>query len=562
MPSTYTQNLGIELPATGEQANVWGVTVNRNMNTLDLAMNGNVQLPLSTSPFLLLTDNGADFPIGANRLIIWTGAQTSQGTVRIDWQTTRKHIYFMSNQTSGGFGIAFTQGSGGQFVLQAGRDAILYSDGGGATASVGSALANPQFTSMLATGNVSVGGNLQVTGTTTLTGAATLSGNGTVTGSLTVGAGLSVTGNAQVGSLNGILTTDAQGNVHLTGGLGITNPAAIPDPLTVTGIGSGGQLRLAYGPYGVIFRNDGATFYLGITNTNDAYGAWKAPFPLTIDLATCHVGVGGGPNYPLTVFGDVNVVSGTYRINGAALTFNTPPGGANQQIQFNNNGAFGGSANLLWDGSRLHVGSGSIYTAANNSTVITSPALVELPVNTTTAHPASTSGVAFGWNMTGGKGEVDVWNAFEAGPGSNEGGFQFLQLFNGSPRLVFQVGTGSIQFPLLASGTVMSTQGFLYVSSDSRLKNVLGQFTGGLQAVLQLSPVRFRWRPESGLPSDSDHVGFVAQDVQQAIPEAVDADRGGMLSLSDRPLIAALVNAVKELEARLSALESAWSDGC
>lgn len=258
MPSTYTQNLGIERPATGEQANIWGLTVNRNMDTLDIAINGNTTLPLSTSPYQLLIDNGETSPVAANPLIIWTGPQSAQGTVQIDWQSSRQHLYIMNNKTSGGFGIAFAQGSGTQFVLQAGHDAVIYADGGGPGASVASALANPQFDSLL------------------------------------------VTGNAQVnGTINGILTSDAQGNARLTGGLGVNNPSGIPDPLTVYGYGNGGQLRLVAGGYGVMFRNDGTSFYLMVTAAGDPYGGWDttAAFPLWINLATKHIGMSGwGPD--------------------------------------------------------------------------------------------------------------------------------------------------------------------------------------------------------------------------------------------------------------------------
>ena len=44
------------------------------------------------------------------------------------------------------------------------------------------------------------------------------------------------------------------------------------------------------------------------------------------------------------------------------------------------------------------------------------------------------------------------------------------------------------------------------------------------------------------------YVGFSAQNVQEHIPEAVGQNAHGYLTLSDRPLIAALVNSVKELK--------------
>ncbi len=47
MPSTYTNNLGIELPADGEQDGIWGDVVNDNMSILDRAINGSLTLSLS-----------------------------------------------------------------------------------------------------------------------------------------------------------------------------------------------------------------------------------------------------------------------------------------------------------------------------------------------------------------------------------------------------------------------------------------------------------------------------------------------------------------------------------
>src|SRR5215813_4957332 len=41
-----------------------------------------------------------------------------------------------------------------------------------------------------------------------------------------------------------------------------------------------------------------------------------------------------------------------YRINGVPLAMGGTPAGANTQIQYNNNGAFGASANLVWNNSQ------------------------------------------------------------------------------------------------------------------------------------------------------------------------------------------------------------------
>ena len=40
MASTYTANLGIEKPGSGEQAGTWGTTTNTNFDIIDRAING------------------------------------------------------------------------------------------------------------------------------------------------------------------------------------------------------------------------------------------------------------------------------------------------------------------------------------------------------------------------------------------------------------------------------------------------------------------------------------------------------------------------------------------
>ena len=56
MPSTYTNNGGIELPANGEQSSTWGNTVNDNMSIIDRLTNGVGSITLSGTHTLTTTD--------------------------------------------------------------------------------------------------------------------------------------------------------------------------------------------------------------------------------------------------------------------------------------------------------------------------------------------------------------------------------------------------------------------------------------------------------------------------------------------------------------------------
>jgi len=59
------------------------------------------------------------------------------------------------------------------------------------------------------------------------------------------------------------------------------------------------------------------------------------------------VSVGAGSKTIIYVDGSDEVIEGISATN---------PGGSDTQIQFNNSGAFGGSANLIWDGTNLNIG--------------------------------------------------------------------------------------------------------------------------------------------------------------------------------------------------------------
>ena len=48
MASTYTDNTGIELIGSGEQAGTWGNTTNNNLKIIDRALNGSTTLTISS----------------------------------------------------------------------------------------------------------------------------------------------------------------------------------------------------------------------------------------------------------------------------------------------------------------------------------------------------------------------------------------------------------------------------------------------------------------------------------------------------------------------------------
>jgi len=109
----------------------------------------------------------------------------------------------------------------------------------------------------------------------------------------------------------------------------------------------------------------------------------------------------------------------------------------------------------------------------------------------------------------------------------------------GSPDQTLSVTTGSADKP---GGGSWGTY------SDRRLKTLGGSYRSGLSQILKIHPVRYRYKEENamGIRDADEHVGLVAQEVQQVIPEAVTENNKGYLLVNNDPIIWAMLNAIKE----------------
>jgi hypothetical protein len=94
--------------------------------------------------------------------------------------------------------------------------------------------------------------------------------------------------------------------------------------------------------------------------------------------------------------------------------------------------------------------------------------------------------------------------------------------------------------------------------SDRRLKKLDGSFRSGLSQILNLNPVRYRYKEQNGMGihDSEEHIGLVAQDVQKVIPEAVTENDKGYLLVNNDPVIWAMLNAIKEQQKEIRALKS------
>jgi endosialidase-like protein len=125
------------------------------------------------------------------------------------------------------------------------------------------------------------------------------------------------------------------------------------------------------------------------------------------------------------------------------------------------------------------------------------------------------------------------------------------------------IGTFTPDHLLSVNGTADKVGGGSWdVFSDERLKNITGRFTRGVDALMQLQPIRFEYKPDNalGLTSSGEHVGFSAQAVQKVVPEAVSTNDRGYLLVNNDPILWTMLNAIQEQQAAIRALQQQNTD--
>lgn len=123
---------------------------------------------------------------------------------------------------------------------------------------------------------------------------------------------------------------------------------------------------------------------------------------------------------------------------------------------------------------------------------------------------------------------------------------------------------GSHNFYVLGNGTVFSTAG--YVTSDSNLKTEISPIENPLAKLNALQGVAFKYKPFIGNSKVSDtimnrqHFGFIAQDVEQVIPNIVATNDQQLKSVAYQEIIPILVETVKLQNESIVALNSRIED--
>lgn len=117
---------------------------------------------------------------------------------------------------------------------------------------------------------------------------------------------------------------------------------------------------------------------------------------------------------------------------------------------------------------------------------------------------------------------------------------------------------GTLRMALSNTGQLQTTTGTISTFSDARLKDHVEDYSGALDRINALRAVRYHYREAGKAPFQPEgyHLGFIAQEVQQVMPEWVSEGDDGYLMLSMRGFEAMAVRGMQELSAENESLRN------
>ena len=140
MASTFSTDLSLELVATGEKAGLWGAITNTNLQLLQTATSGYVEVTLSSGNVNLDLSDGSATANGKNLYIKVTGTLSGDATLTMPATTSggnANRVFFVEDGTTrGGAGDSYTvtllttgQSASTQVPLPEGAKVLVYSRG-------------------------------------------------------------------------------------------------------------------------------------------------------------------------------------------------------------------------------------------------------------------------------------------------------------------------------------------------------------------------------------------------------------------------------------------------
>lgn len=521
-------------------------------------VNATTQYNIGGSAFLSTTGTNNTF-VGLN--LTYLGAYNTMVGFNAGLTNTGSHNTFFGmaagvTNTSGDNNSMFGRSAGNN---RTGSDNAFFGSFAGSAASFFASSGNSFFGTFAGggiTNNTSIGYNARNTGF----GSANLI-NSTAIGSY---AAVSQNHSLILGSIDGVNGCNAAANcASVNVGIGTTAPGArlhivdnggstlIGDPTgcPVNFGGLGFSSTLTCGNYSLL--GDGLNTYFNRPTGGQIFFRENNADQMAI-ISGGNVGVGTtGPQQRLSISDGMNIDQNNLNSGTLTNTLRFGPGNSGEAI-----------------GSRRTAGGNQygldFYTASSNRMSVTVGGDVGIGVTPTsklhvygggsvriTADSDANAGIGLAlsgqtkWSIaTVSPGQLQIYNQVTNSNAVWIDTSNRVGIGTASPDQTLTVGIGNASKPGGGSWATFS---------DARLKNIMGRFTPGLNAVLRLQPLRYEYKEDNalGIRSEGEHIGFSAQEVQRIIPEAVTKNDKGFLLINNDPIMWTMLNAIKEQQAQI-----------
>lgn len=127
MATTYTTNLKLALPATGEISGIWGDTVNDNITKMiEEALTGVASLSTWVANAMTITTTNGTTSSGRCALLDLSGTLSATGTLTLP---TANKQYIIRNRTTGGYAVTVGMAAGATVSVPNGETVGVFTDG-------------------------------------------------------------------------------------------------------------------------------------------------------------------------------------------------------------------------------------------------------------------------------------------------------------------------------------------------------------------------------------------------------------------------------------------------
>jgi len=164
----------------------------------------------------------------------------------------------------------------------------------------------------------------------------------------------------------------------------------------------------------------------------------------------------------------------------------------------------------------------------------------------------------FAWMGYGGANSNDLTISSQSATGSLVLNTNNAERFRINAAGYVGIGTNNPTVSLQVAGDIIANS--IAGSSDNRFKTNILAIENPLQKVLKLRGVTFDWKTKefpNRMFSENRSVGFIAQEVEQVLPELVQTENNteGYKSVQYDKVVALLVEAIKEQQKQIESLK-------